>query len=95
MKNILIFSSLLLSLSLSGCDVESLANSEMQNIENQVAEDAVRQYEIAKRSGTAIDAYVHAGIVSAAYLQAEDEENYKKWKAIEKEQAVALGIPTE
>lgn len=64
-------------------------------IENQVALDSEKQYEIAKNNGNAIDAYVHAGMVAAAYLQAEDEVNYKKWKEIEKEEANNAGMPTE
>lgn len=75
-----------------GGGLEQQAAEQMQTIENQVAEDAVKQYEIAKNSGNAIDAYVHAGIVAAAYLQAQDEPNYKKWKDIEKEEAKNAGM---
>ena len=64
-------------------------------IEQQVAADAVKQYEIAKRSGSAMDAYVHAGLVVAAYLQAKDEVKYTKWKAIEKQEASRAGMPGE
>ncbi|MCL9804485.1 hypothetical protein NAT51_03065 [Flavobacterium amniphilum] len=46
-----------------------------------------------KKSGNTMDAYVHAGLVAAAYLQAKDELNYNKWKAIEKEEAKNAGIP--
>ena len=75
-----------------GGGLEQQAADQMQTIENQVAEDAVKQYEIAKNSGNAIDAYVHAGIVAAAYLQAQDEPNYKKWKDIEREEAKNAGM---
>ena len=78
-----------------GGGLENQAAKEMQQIENQVAEDAVKQYEIAKRNGNATDAYVHAGLVAAAYLQAKDEVNYKKWKDIENEEAKNAGMPTE
>jgi len=54
----------------------------MQKAEDWVARDQERQYYMAKRSGTATDAYVHAGIVSAAYLQAGNEAKYKEWQAI-------------
>lgn len=77
-----------------GCDLEHQAQKEMERIEQQVAEDAVKEYEIAKRSGSAIDAYVHAGLVAAAYLQANDEANYQKWKRIEAEEARRAGMPT-
>lgn len=75
-----------------GGGLESQAKTEMEKIENQVAEDAISQYEIAKRAGSAMDAYVQAGIVAAAFLQAEDEINYKKWKKIEEEEAKNVGL---
>jgi hypothetical protein len=76
-----------------GGGLEQQAAEQMQTIENQVAADAVKQYEIAKNSGDAMDAYVQAGIVAAAYLQAKDELNYKKWKDIEKQEANNAGMP--
>jgi len=72
--------------------IERQAAVEMRRIENQVAADAVKEYQIAKRSGTAMDAYVQAGLVAAAYLQANDEPNFKKWKEIEKAEARRAGI---
>jgi len=41
------------------------------------------------------DVCVHAGLVAAAYLQAKDEENYREWKATEKTDCVAAGLPSE
>lgn len=73
--------------------VHEAANTEMQHIKNQVAEDAVKQYEIAKKNGNTIDAYAAASMVCASYLQAKDEENYAKWKKIEKEEAKQAGMP--
>jgi hypothetical protein len=32
-------------------------------------------------------------MVAVAYLQANDEANYKKWKAIEKQEAKKAGMP--
>ncbi|HOM84014.1 MAG TPA: hypothetical protein PLZ94_19750 [Armatimonadota bacterium] len=78
-----------------GGGLEKQAAKDMHRIEQQVAADAVKQYEIAKRSGTPMDAYVHAGLVAAAYLQAKDEANYQKWKQIEKQEAVRAGMPVE
>ena len=49
-----------------------------------MAADAVRQYNIAARNGSPIDICVQAGIVAAAYLQAENEAEYARWKKIEK-----------
>ncbi|OWP85282.1 hypothetical protein BWK59_00655 [Flavobacterium davisii] len=78
-----------------GGGIEKEAERQMNEIENTVALDAEKQYEIAKKSGTSMDAYVQAGMVCAAYLQANDEVNYKKWKAIEKEEAKNAGIPIQ
>lgn len=69
-----------------------LVESNMNSIYTKVANDAVDQYYIAKRSGDKMQTYVQAGMVCAAFLQAKDEENYKKWKEIEKEDAEAAGI---
>jgi hypothetical protein len=68
-----------------GGGLEKHAAHEVDKIENQVAADTVREYEIAKRGGDAMDTCVHAGLAAAAYLQATDEANYQKWKAIERE----------
>jgi hypothetical protein len=62
--------------------------------EMKVADDVVKQYEITKRSGTKIDVCVHAGLVSAAYLQAKDEDRYRQWKQIEKADCAAAGMPS-
>ena len=55
----------------------------MKGIEAEVARDAERQYRIAKRSGSSIDRCVAASFVAAAYLQAEDEDAYERWKRTE------------
>lgn len=75
-----------------GVEEGPVNSSFMQQIENQVARDAVKQYEIAKKNGSTVDAYVAAGLVKAAYLQAEDEENYQKWHKIEQDLARQLGL---
>lgn len=75
-----------------GGGLEEQAAKDLQKIENQVAVDAVKQYEIAKRSGSDMDAYVQAGMAAAAFLQANDEENYKKWKEIEAKEAKNVGL---
>jgi hypothetical protein len=76
---------------LGGCD--ELAKSQMESIEDQVAQDAVKQYEIAARQGDAMQKCVQAGFVSAAYLQAKDESNYNLWKAKEKVDCALAGLP--
>lgn len=94
MKNLIKVLSLVTIVTFVSCmgSYEEQAKKEMNKIENQVALDAERQYEIAKKNGSDMDAYVHAGMVAAAYLQAEDEENYKKWKEIEKKAGKKVGL---
>lgn len=70
-----------------------MANQQLKSVQNQVAEDAVKQYDIAKRQGDKVQIYVQAQMVAAAYLQAQDEANYNKWKEIEKEAAKDAGMP--
>ncbi len=76
----------------AGGGLDKQAAREMQKIENQVAVDAVNQYEIAKRQGNAIQICVQAGLVSAAYLQAKDENNYQQWKRTESEDCRRAGV---
>lgn len=94
------FLSVVLPLAVSGCDAAAMqkeqqrrADAFLDDVHAKVASDAVVQYEIAKRNGTPIDRAVHAGIVAAAYLQAKDETNYAKWKAIEKADTEAANSP--
>jgi len=75
-----------------GGGLQKQAATEMQRIENQVATDAVAQYQIAKRGGSSMDACVQAWIVAAAYLQAKDEPNYQKWKKIESDECGRAGL---
>jgi ribosomal protein L40E len=72
---------------------DKLAKHEMQKIENQVADDAVAQYNIAKKQGDKIQICVQAGFVSAAYLQAKDDANYNQWKTTQKQDCKAAGMP--
>jgi hypothetical protein len=76
-----------------GGGVEHEAARQMGQIENQVAADSVTQYGIAKRGGNAMDACVQAGMVSAAFLQAKDEDNYKQWKKTEAADCKIAGLP--
>jgi len=75
-----------------GLGAKHAAESNLNNIQLQVAHEAEEQYAIAKRNGSPMDIYVRAGLVAEAYLQAKDEVNYKKWKQIETEAAIAAGI---
>lgn len=75
-----------------GGGLDAQVNVEMGKIEAKVAKDAEAQYYIAKNNGSAMDAYIQASLVSAAYLQANDERNYKKWKSIENEEKKRAGL---
>lgn len=64
---------------------QTYPSANFQDIKNQVAQDALNQYEIAKRNGaTNMDLCVQAQLVSAAFLQAQNESLYSEWKRIEK-----------
>lgn len=64
----------------------------MDKIYYQVVQDTVDQYNIAKNQGDAMQICVQAGLVSAAYLQAKNQEKYNEWKAIEKADCRAAGL---
>ena len=78
------------SLALAGCD--AAVDAQMDSTYDKVSEDMIAQYEIAKKQGDAVQTCVQAGMVSAAYLQAQDETKYNEWKAIEKSDCKAAGI---
>ncbi len=77
---------------LFGGGLEQQASRDLDKIEDQVAVDFVNQYNLAKKSGDAIQICVQAGMVSAGYLQAEDQANYLKWKEIEKADCKNAGM---
>lgn len=76
-----------------GGGIDKQAKFEMNKIQNQVADDSVQQYQIAKSGGDKMQICVQAGMVSAAYLQAKDQENYLKWKQTEKSDCKKAGFP--
>jgi hypothetical protein len=88
----LVFGGVLLFMFFGG-GIEKQAAKDMQQITNQVAQDQVAQYNIAKRNGDAMQICVQAGMVSAAFLQSNDEPNFNKWKAVEKQDCAAAGLP--
>ncbi len=75
-----------------GGGLEQQASRDLDRIEDQVAVDFVNQYNLAKKSGDAIQICVQAGMVAAGYLQAEDQPNYLKWKEIEKADCKNAGM---
>jgi hypothetical protein len=75
-----------------GGGLEQQADRTLQDIHNKVAADAVAQYGIAQRNGSAMDTCVQAGLVAASFLQAKDEANYQQWKQTEKADCSRAGI---
>jgi len=67
----------------------------IQELNDKSAESAVRKYQrvLHDQHSTQVDVCVQAGLVSSAYLQAQDEMNYKKWKAIQKSDCARAGVP--
>jgi len=70
-----------------------VVESQMQDIADKVANDAVDQYKIAARSGSSMDRCVQAGMVTAAFLQAKNETQYSSWKRVEHKDCNEAGIP--
>ena len=77
----------------AGGGFDTQVGSDMAKIENQVATDAVTQYNIAKRQGDPMQICVQAGMVSAAFLQSKDESNYQAWKRTEAQDCKHAGVP--
>jgi hypothetical protein len=63
--------------------VSEASKSSVNDIYREVVSDSIRQYNIVKSNGSGVEKCVHAGLVAAAYLQANDENGYKEWKRIE------------
>ena len=68
------------------------SNNPLQLIETHVADDAVKQFEIAERQGDKVQVCAQAGLVAAAELQAKDDAAYAKWKSIEKSVCYQAGL---
>lgn len=68
----------------------------MKEIKEDVALDAIRQYKtVVESGGSDIDANVRAGMVAEAFLQAGDDESYRKWKKIANVHAKRAGLPIQ
>ena len=76
-----------------GGGMDKQVKNDMQKIEYSVAADAVSQYEIAERSGDKMQMYTQASFCAAAFLQAKDEINYKKWLDTQHKIAKQIGLP--
>jgi hypothetical protein len=65
----------------------------LDDIKRQVVTDAIAQYDIAKRNGSAMDRCTQASAVKAAVMQAQDEAGFVRWKKVEGEECAALTAP--
>lgn len=72
--------------------IQKEARKEQGRIERQVADDMVKQYEIAKKNGDRMTMCVQAGAVAAAFMQAKDQTGFDRWKATEKADCRAAGM---
>lgn len=79
---------ILFTIYLVGCDTAG----SMSEIHQQVADDSVSQYYLSLKGGDNIEICVHAGLVVAAFNQANDEVNYLKWKKIETRECETAGL---
>lgn len=87
------FSLGILLLSLVGCT--SPEQKELEDVHREVIKDAIAQYEAIKKSDDKIEVCVYAGMVTAAYVQANNEKEAKKWKDIEDVDCKRAGIPMQ
>jgi hypothetical protein len=78
---------------LAGGGFDNQVAYDLAKVEDQVASDAVSQYNIAKQQGDSMQICIQASLVSAAYLQAKDETNYQTWKKTEAEDCKRAGVP--
>ncbi len=62
-------------------------------LERKVADDMIANYNTAKATGDAMQTCVHAGMVVAAYIQANDAANAKVWQATERSDCERAGAP--
>lgn len=82
----------LLAILTAGCD--AMVDRQMNDIQTKVAQDAENQYHMVETNGGSnMDRCVQAGMVSAAYLQAQNQEKYRYWKAMENADCARAGLP--
>lgn len=76
---------------------KSIADSQKEAVKNAhkvMIDSSLRQYEIVKRQGSATDVCIHANAIQGAYLGAEDEANYAKWRVIAQNDCKVAGVPS-
>ncbi len=76
-------------------EISSLMSGESSSVKavnDSVANDAINEYQIAKRQGDRMQVCVQAGMVAAALLLAKNEADYRTWKNIEHVDCAEAGI---
>lgn len=63
----------------------------MEQVSITLAKDREAQYVLVKKSGDVMQTCVYARLVTMSYLQAKDEPQYLKWKAIDEADCAAAG----
>lgn len=66
----------------------------IENKNEEIAADEIEKYEIIKRNGSAMDAYLQADLISRLFLDKKDEVNYKKWKTIKYCEGIRAELPS-
>lgn len=68
-----------------GGGMDMLTARGLKNNSQTVATNAVAEYEMAMRNGDTTSACFKAGMAASAYLSAQKEADYKRWKSIHTE----------
>lgn len=86
----------LLLVALLGCPSKEEVQKQQEDLEKDVnlkiVKDAMDQFQIVSRGGDKMEICVHAGMVSAALVQAKDQEHYASWKPLERKLCKAAGM---
>lgn len=64
-----------------------------KGVEKSVAQDAIKEYELARKGGDKVEICARASFVVVAFSQAHDEQNYLEWKEIERKDCEDAGMP--
>jgi ribosome maturation factor RimP len=76
--------------------LEELVNAQLGDTKRQTpAEEAVAQYDLSQRRGNALDMCARAHRVVVAFLEANDQANYRAWKRRENVDCAKAGIPAQ
>ena len=78
---------------MAGANSQPMAQSESPEaamLSQVKPESAIQRYEIMKETGNMASICEHAGLVKAAYIQANDETNIEKWTQIEQSDCIGV-----